>query len=119
MLLDRIAEPACDTVDRAFEPRIGEGLDLPAVATNKVMVMLAVGRRRLVARDPVAGVHALDQAQLDERVEGAVDGRDADRTPGLPEPVEELLGAQTAVLAAQQLDHGTPGTGSYGAIAVR
>ena len=104
MLVHRVAEPAGDAVDRALEPRIRERLDLSAVAAHEVMVVVAVCRCGLEPRDSVARVDALDEPQVDESVERAVDGRDSDGAPCLAEPVEDLLRAQAAVLAAEELD---------------
>ena len=109
MLLDRIAEAAGDLVDRALEPYVAERLDLAAVAADEVMVVVAVGPRRLVPRNPVARVDSLDQPEVRERLEGAVDGRDPDRPPGPAKAVEDLLRAHAAVLAAQELHDGAPG----------
>ena len=61
MLVDGVAEPACHAVDGALEPGVAEGFDLAAVAADEVMVVVAVGRRGLVARDSVTGVDALHQ----------------------------------------------------------
>src|SRR6266516_7899322 len=80
VLVDVIAESIRDAVDRALEPRVGERLDLAAVAADEVMVVVSVRRRRLVARDPATGVDALDKPQLRERLERAVDRGDPDRT---------------------------------------
>ncbi len=84
MLVDGVAEPASDTIDRALEPRVAERLDLAAVAADEVMVVVAVCGRGLVARDPVPRVDALHQAKVDEGVEGSIDGRDSDRTSRAP-----------------------------------
>ena len=46
---------------------------------------------------------------LGELVEHAVDGRDADPAPLAAQPVEDLLRAQAAVLAAEQVDDRAPG----------
>ena len=72
--------------------------------------MVAVGRRGLVPRDSVAGIHAPDEPEVDERLECPVHRRNADGAPVFPEPVEDLLGAQAAVLAPEQLDDGAPRT---------
>ena len=84
MLIDGVPEPACHAVDRALEPRVAERLDLAAVAADEMMVVVAVGRRGLVARDPVTGVDALHQPQLDESLECPVHRSDPDGTPRPP-----------------------------------
>ena len=103
MLLDRIAQAAGDLVDRTLEPDVAERLHFPAVTADEVMVVVAVRPRRLIPRDPVARVDSLDQPQVCERLEGAVDGGDPDGPPGPAKAVEDLLRAHTAVLAAQEL----------------
>ena len=84
MLVDRIPEPAGHTVDRTLEARVAERLDLAAVAADEVMVVVAVGRRSLVARDPVPRVDALNQPKVDESFERSIDGRDSDGAPCPP-----------------------------------
>jgi zinc transport system substrate-binding protein len=69
-----------------------------------MVMVVAVSVRALVARDPVAGVDALHEPELGERLERPVDRRDPDRTPSLPQPVVDLVRAQTAVLTTEQLD---------------
>src|SRR5437867_12806052 len=68
-------------------------------------MMVAVRRRRLVTRNPVPGVDTLHKPELGERLERAVDGRDSDRPAGLAKLIEDLLRAQAAVLAPEQVDH--------------
>ena len=43
MLLDGVAEPVGDLVDRPLQARVTEGLDLAAVSADEVMMMIAVG----------------------------------------------------------------------------
>ena len=66
--------------------------------------MMVVGPRRLEPRDPVARVHALDEAELGERVERPVDACDADGAPVGRDPVVDLLGRAAAVLVVEELD---------------
>jgi hypothetical protein len=79
VLVDRIAKPTRHAVDRTLESRVAEGFDLPAVAADEMVMMIAVRRSRLETRDSVAGVDAFDETELDEGVESAVDRRDPDR----------------------------------------
>ena len=67
-------------------------------------MMVTAGRRPLVARDPVAGVDPLHEPKLGQGLERPIDGGDPDRAPRPPEPVVDVLGAQAAVLAPEQLD---------------
>jgi len=110
VLLDRIAEPARNAVDRPLEPYVTERLDLAAVPADEVMVVVAVGPRRLEPRNPVAGFDPLDQPEICERLEGTVDRGDPDRPPGPPKAVEDLLRSHAAVLAAQEVHNGATGT---------
>src|SRR5213075_449062 len=73
-----------------------------------MVMVLAVGRRRLVARDSVAGIDTLDQPQIRERLERPVDGRDADRAARLAQLVVDVLRAEAAVLAAEEVDDRRP-----------
>jgi zinc transport system substrate-binding protein len=71
-------------------------------------MVVAVRPRGLVAGDAVTGVDSLQEAKLDEGLERAVDGGNADRAPSPKKLVEDLLRAQAAVLVAEQLDHRAP-----------
>jgi zinc transporter, ZIP family len=115
VLVDVVAEAVCHPADRALETRVRERLDLAAVAADEVVVMVAVRRRRLVTRDPVSCVDALYEPQLRDFLDHPVDGRDPDRALRRAEPIEDLLRAQAALLATEQLDHGA--ARSAGAIA--
>ena len=69
--------------------------------------MIAAGMDRLVAGDPGAEVDTLEQSFLGQQVEHAVDARDPHPPPFPTQLVEDLLGGQAAVLAAEQLDDRT------------
>src|SRR5947207_15028048 len=73
-----------------------------------MVMVLAVGRRRLVARDSVARIDTLDQPQIRKRLERPVDGRDADRAARLAQLVVDVLRAEAAVLAAEEDDDRRP-----------
>jgi hypothetical protein len=73
-----------------------------------VMVVLAAGR--LEARAAVADVDPLDEPELDELVEDAVDGGDPDRAAFLAHALVQLLGADAAGLLGHRVEHG--GTGA-------
>lgn len=82
--------------DMVGPPLDGGSLDLdgaPAVAADEMVVVVAVGLRRLVAGDPIPGVNALHQPQVGERLERAVDGGDPDRTAGPAQLVVDVLRA--------------------------
>jgi zinc transport system substrate-binding protein len=69
------------------------------------MVVIVIGPDGLEAGEPVAGVHALDEPKLRERVEGPVDARHPDRVSRGRDPVVDLLRRPAAVLAVEVLDH--------------
>lgn len=104
MLLDVVPQPIRHLVDRSFEAWIGERLDLSAVAAHEMVMVVAVGPSDFVARNPVACVDALDEPQVEERLQRSIHGRDPDRTPRGTEAVEDLLGAQAAGLPAEELN---------------
>src|SRR5262249_15174051 len=56
----------------------------------------------------VAGVDALDQPEIDERVECTIDGGDPDGTARSAEAVEDLLRAEAAVLTGEKIDDRAP-----------
>ena len=60
--------------------------------------------QRLVADDALAGVEALDELELVEQLERAVDRREADLAALVAQALGDLLRAEAAVLAAEQLD---------------
>lgn len=83
MPADRVAPAAGNSLERRLEGRILERLDLPAVVADEMVVMLAVGVRRLEAGDAVAEVDPLHEAELVETFEGTVDACDANSSrPG-------------------------------------
>jgi hypothetical protein len=102
---DRVAAALLELADDRLEPLVRERLDLAAVVADEVVVMVVVVANRLVARDPVADVEPLQEAALGERVQDAVDAREADRRAGGPELVVDLLRAEAAGLLVEELDH--------------
>jgi zinc transport system substrate-binding protein len=108
VLLDGVAEATGDTVDRTLEPGVTERLDLAAITADEMVMVIPVRSRRLVARNPVAGVDTLDQPQVRQCFQRAVDGGDPDRPACLPQLVVDVLRAQAAVLPAEQLDDRLP-----------
>ncbi len=106
MLLERVAELPGGPRERPRERCVAERLDLPAVVADQVVVMVIVGARRLEPGDPVACVHALNEAELGERVERPIDACDADGAAVGRDPVVNLLRRPAAVLAVEKLDDG-------------
>ena len=78
VLAERVAVGAGDRRDRALERRIVERVDLRARAADEVMVVLAARVRRLETREPLTQVDTVDEPQLGQLVERAVDARDPD-----------------------------------------
>ena len=62
MRRDGVAAPVLDVAERRLEALVGERLDLAAAVADEVVVMMVVGPCRLEPRDPVARIHALDEA---------------------------------------------------------
>ena len=93
MLLHRVAQAPGRPRERALEAVVRERLHpAAAVADEVVMVVVAVAAGRLEARDAVAHVDPLDEAQGGERLERPVDARDADGAAGGADAVVDLLG---------------------------
>ncbi len=106
MVVDGEAEAARDALDRRLERGVLERRDLAAGVADEVMVVVAVGQVALVARDALADVDPLDEPQLGQQLEDAVDARAADAAPLCAKAVVDLLRGQRAVLALEQLDDG-------------
>jgi hypothetical protein len=107
---DRVAGPAFDLPQRTLELVVGEGLDLAAVVADEVVMMLTPGVDRLEAGRTGPDVDPLNEAVLAQLLEHAVDAGDSDRPALRAQLIEDLLGGQAAILSAEQLDHGAPGT---------
>jgi zinc transport system substrate-binding protein len=99
-----VPTPVGDALDRGFERRVLEWLDLPAVVAHEMVVMVAAGVRRLEARDSIAEVDPLDQPELVHAVERAVHARDSDSSALRPDAFVNLVRGEATVLLAEQLD---------------
>ena len=99
------AEAACDVLERTLERVVGKRLDLAAVVADEVVVMIASGVRALVAGNAVADVDPLDESEVGEVVEHAVDARDPDAPSLGADPVMDLLRRPAALLSADVLDN--------------
>jgi hypothetical protein len=73
------------------------------------MVVFAAFVNRFEASRAGTDVDALDEAVLAQLLEHAVDARDPDAAALGSQLIEDLLGGQAAVLAAEELDDRTPG----------
>lgn len=91
MRLEGVAVAAGDLLERSFECRVLEGLDLPAVVTDEVMVVLATGQRRLEPRDPVSQVDPLHESTSVEPFQGAVHAGQAEMNASVAYRIVDLL----------------------------
>ena len=74
---DVVAEAFPDGVDQLLETGVLEGRQLAAVLADGVVVVIAAGIGRFVARRAV-DVDLADEPELGEDVEGAIDAGEAD-----------------------------------------
>ena len=102
-----VVEPARDLLERLLEGGIGERLDPAAVVADEVMVMFSARMGGLEAGDSVTELDTLDEVELDELVEGAVDACDPDPATLPADSVEELLCRLAAGLRPEVLDDGS------------
>jgi hypothetical protein len=94
--------------DRALEARVLEGRDPPARLADDVVMVVAAGHCSLVARRTLSQLNALNQASAVQQLERSIHAGDADSAAGGMEPVGDLLSAQQAVLALQQVNDRPP-----------
>jgi len=99
-------ETARGLLERLLEPGIGERLDVPAVVADQVMVVLAAHMGGFEAGDTVTELDTLDEVELDELLEGAIDARYPDAATLASDTVEDLLRRAAAGLHAEVLDNG-------------
>src|SRR6266542_2599357 len=102
---DGVAAALLDVAHDAFETLVGERVDLAAVVADDVVVMVFSVPDGFEARDAVPEIEALDEMLLGEHVEHAVHACEADRLAELPELPVDLLGADTAMLTVEKVDH--------------
>lgn len=105
MCCDGVAAALLDVADHALEPLVGEDLDLPAVVADDVMVVLLGASDGLVARDPVAEIESLDEPRFRQHLEHAVDARQPDALALRVQLAVDVLCADAAALALEELDH--------------
>ncbi len=115
MLRELVAARARDLLQGALERRVVEHLDAPALIADEVVMVLAAREGGLEARDTAAENDAMDESEIRELLEHAVDARDADALAVVSEPVEQLLSGEAAVLALQVGDHLVASTAGSGA----
>jgi hypothetical protein len=74
----RVLQPPREVLQLPLEPLVLERRHPSAQLTDGVVMVLAPRDHRLVAGTTLAELDALDEAELMQEVEGAVDARDAD-----------------------------------------
>ena len=109
MGVDGVAQPAAQRGDQALELGVGEGVAAAAGAADGVVMMVSARIGRLVAGDAV-DIDAMDQPQLREDVERAVDRRQSRSPLAIAELLVDVLGADAAALLGEQLHDGAAGT---------
>ncbi len=95
---------ACDPLERSLESGVLERLDLSTVLAHEVVVMLSARAGGLEAGHAVAQVDPLDEPELIEALESAIDAGDADAGVLGAQPVVDLLCRHAASLAVEELD---------------
>ncbi len=113
---DFVPATAGDSLECSLERRVLERLHLAAVAANEVVVMIAARIDALETRHAVAEVHPLDEPELVEPFEGAINARDADSEPARANPVVDLLRGEAAVLATEVFDDDAASTAASAAL---
>ena len=98
MAVELVSELAAEAAEGDLERAVRERFDFAAVVADDVMVVVPAGKQRLIA-GRVAEVEALDEAELRELVEGAVDACEPDSDALSAKSVEDLGRAGTAFLA--------------------
>lgn len=92
-------------VDRLLERVVGKRLHATAGVVDDVVVMMVVGVGDLIARDAVAAVEAMQQPELVEIDDRAVDGGGRAGPRGAAQHVGDLLGREQALaVAGEELD---------------
>lgn len=106
MAAERHAEPLGDRLDHGLEHGVVEGRDLAGRVIHRVVMMVRrVGVGDLEARDPVAAVEAMQQAELEQAIEHPIDGR-ARPDAASGDLVDHLLGGQQALsFTSKELHH--------------
>jgi hypothetical protein len=102
--VDLIVELSAQPSKSPLQRMVGERLHLPARNADHVVMMVAVGKDRLVSRG-IAEVQSLDEAEPDEVLKRTVDAGKPDGAALGPKTIEDLGRAQAAVLPSQELDH--------------
>lgn len=103
-MLDAHVQPRGEAVERALERRVVERDQAPAGAAEQMVMVAAAGIDALEARLAIPDRQALDQAELDEQIEGAIDGRAANWPTTRSQGVFDLERGESAGLPVEQVD---------------
>ena len=106
MLREPVPLGARNALERAFERVVVELVDAAAPVAHEVVMVRAARLGRLEAGAPVTEIDAMDEPEVVQLLEGAVDGRDADGAAVGAEPVEQFLCGETAVLSSEVTEDG-------------
>src|SRR5215213_6091871 len=99
-----VAEPRGHRADEPLELGVGERVARAAAVADRVVVVLATRVGGLKAGRAV-DVDTVDEPQRGEHLERAIDAGQAGRTAvGRAQPIVDLLGAETALLALQEAE---------------
>ena len=94
-----------DAADRPLQAGILEGHHAPAVAADRVMVMVPAGLDPLVAGGAAGHLEPLHEAELLELLERPVDAGPAGVVLAAAQLVVELQRGDRAIVAGERLDH--------------
>ena len=106
------AELAGDIGDCVLQRGVLEGHHAAAVATDGVMMMVAVGLDALVADHSASDLDAQNQAELLELLERPVNARTPNPGATLAQFVVEIQSRDRAIVAGKRFDNGCPGAPS-------
>jgi hypothetical protein len=103
--VDGVVDARGERADRLFELGVFEGGDAAAPVADEVVVVVAAGVGWLVAGGAVADVETLDEAQLTEQLDGAIDAGNAGWLTAGAKRIGNLSSGQAAVLLGEEVDH--------------
>lgn len=104
MIVDAHPEPGTEALDRVLEVGIVEGRKVAAHLAHHVVVVVASGIGGLVAGLGAANLEPLDQSVLHQHVQSAIDARPPDRAALGAQGSLDVVRAEGARLACEQVD---------------
>lgn len=96
---------AAEPPDRALERLVLERRGGATVVAYEMVVMVAIRTDQLVPRRPAGDGDPLQEPQLGQQAERAVDARNAHALAAAPQSADELVCIHTPAAAAERLDH--------------